>query len=152
MTSTTDDFADRFWTACKKHGTGFLMLEGVPSANPHPMTAMPDKEADRLYFFTRVGNSLIPPGGLAAADFYYASNGLFARVTGELRVCNDENKISELWSSAVEAWLPEGKDSPDVMLLELAPADATIWIESKAPGVAQFLLGKLRGNPPLISM
>jgi len=32
--------------------------------------------------------------------------------------------------------------------LELEPGDATLWIESKAPGVAQFLLGKLRGKTP----
>lgn len=148
MNSNTEDFAGRFWAACEKHGTGFLTLEGVASARPHPMTAIPDKEADRLFFFTRTGNSLIPSGGSAAAVFYYASGGLFARVTGHLRVSNDENKIAELWNVAVERWLPEGKDSPVVMLLELAPDDATIWVESKEPSVAQFLLGKLRKDHP----
>ena len=39
---------------------------------------------------------------------------------------------SLLWSSMAEAWLPEGRTSPDVILLRFDPEEAEVWISDNS--------------------
>jgi general stress protein 26 len=52
-------------------------------------------------------------------------------VAGAAEVVDDAAKKRELWSSGVEAWLPDGPDSPQAVLLRVRAASAEYW---DAPG------------------
>lgn len=58
----------------------------------------------------------------------------FLSIAGTASVVRDEAKIDELWSTATEAWFPEGRDDPSVALLRVQADSAEFWaVDSPAP-------------------
>jgi general stress protein 26 len=58
----------------------------------------------------------------------------FLSIAGTASVSRDSAKIDELWSTAAEAWFPEGRDDPSVALLEVHADSAEFWaVDSPAP-------------------
>ena len=57
---------------------------------------------------------------------------LHACVGGALSAERDQARIDQLWNSVADAWLPEGRTSPDVILLRLDPSDAEVWLSDNA--------------------
>ena len=57
---------------------------------------------------------------------------LHASVEGELTAERDQGRIDQFWSSIADAWLPEGRTSPEVILLRFDPAAAQVWLSDNA--------------------
>ena len=57
---------------------------------------------------------------------------LHASVLGQLSAERDQGRIDQFWNSVADAWLPEGRTSPDVILLRFDPAEAEIWISDNS--------------------
>ncbi|MGH8496730.1 MAG: pyridoxamine 5'-phosphate oxidase family protein [Gammaproteobacteria bacterium] len=75
----------------------------------------------------------------------------YLSLSGRARIVDDRRLIDELWSPAWKIWFPEGKDDPDLTLIELEPEMGEYWDRSGMRG-ARFLLeaGKavLQGKAP----
>lgn len=54
------------------------------------------------------------------------SGNVYLSVSGVATISKDKEKIAELWDTIAEAWF-DGKDDPNVRLLELRPAAAEYW-------------------------
>lgn len=94
-----------------------------------PMASLARPEDGCIYFVTRmdakvgeIGQST--PVNLAFADTH---SNLYVSVSGDARTNQDRDKLRELWSMWIEAWLPEGPDAEDVALVTVTPASAKIW-------------------------
>jgi general stress protein 26 len=48
-------------------------------------------------------------------------------VAGTAEVVRDRAKIRELWNQSVEAWFPDGPDTPEVVLLHVDSDSAEYW-------------------------
>lgn len=59
----------------------------------------------------------------------YASKdrNVYLSIAGDARVLRDQNKIDELWSDALKAFFPKGKDDPNLVLLEVSVRTAEYW-------------------------
>ena len=57
---------------------------------------------------------------------------LHASVGGELTAERDQARIDQFWNSVADAWLPEGRTSPDVTLLRFDPAEAEVWVSDNS--------------------
>ena len=57
---------------------------------------------------------------------------LHASVAGQLSAERDQARIDQFWTSVADAWLPEGKLSPDVILLRFDPGEAEIWLSDNS--------------------
>ena len=51
----------------------------------------------------------------------------YVSVSGTAEITKDQAKIDELWSEIHRAWFPEGKDSPDLVLLRISVEQAEYW-------------------------
>jgi general stress protein 26 len=51
----------------------------------------------------------------------------YVAVSGAARVSQDRTLIDEIWDDEAEAWMPEGKDGPNVGVLVVSPSQAEIW-------------------------
>lgn len=51
----------------------------------------------------------------------------YVSVSGTAEIVKDQAKIDELWNEIHRAWFPEGKDSPDLVLLKIAVEQAEYW-------------------------
>lgn len=51
----------------------------------------------------------------------------YVSVSGTAEIVKNREKIDEYWSDILKAWFPEGKDSPDLVLLKVKVEQAEYW-------------------------
>jgi general stress protein 26 len=77
-----------------------------------------------------------------------SSSDAWVSLDGHATVVDDRAKIKELWNAAVGAWLPNGPDDPNVVLIKFAADKAEYW---STPGghvatAISFAKAKITGN------
>lgn len=138
---TESQMKDEFWAHLS--ASPFLMLE-LDNA-PHsatPMTAQLDPAAHHeIWFFTSRDGALARMGP-ASATFVAKDHKLFARFSGRLTEEKSRSILDSLWTNAVAAWFPGGKDSPQLLLMRMELGEASIWSGTMgALAVTKMLLG-----------
>jgi len=70
----------------------------------------------------------------------YASPGdnSYVSVSGRASIVKDREKIDEYWSDLYKAWFPEGKDTPDLVLLRVEAEQAEYW-DAPSSTIAQTI-------------
>ena len=70
-------------------------------------------------------------------------------VAGTAEVVTDRQKIHELWNQVVEAWFPDGPDTPEVVLLHVDSDSAEYWTSpgGTAATVLQWVKSKVTQQP-----
>ncbi|WEK43392.1 MAG: pyridoxamine 5'-phosphate oxidase family protein [Candidatus Sphingomonas colombiensis] len=106
-----------------------LLMVGPADGGTHsePLTAQLDKhQVDTLFFFVGRSNRIAKAGALML-QFVSKGHDFFACLHGEARVDNDRTQIDKLWNKQVEAWFPDGKDDPNLILLRVDIDNAELW-------------------------
>jgi general stress protein 26 len=78
----------------------------------------------------------------------FSESGAWLSVAGHAQVLDDRARIKEFWSSASEAWFPEGPEDPRLRVLKVSGVSAEYWA---APGgrvatVVSFVKAKATGD------
>lgn len=137
--TTGHELKEKFWDALDDSPFVMLGLAGVDEAHTQPMTAQFDDDIpNRLFFYTSRDNRLVramTASHRAVLAFSSKGHDLFASVHGTLTRNDDRALIERFWSPVVSAWFKDGKDDPDLVLLELDLGAGEIW---KA-GTGEFL-------------
>lgn len=135
----------RFAMVTTVHGDGTL--------RSRPLTTLEMDPDGTLWF-------LLPIDGDAAEEVQrdhqvniaYASQDdmTYVSVSGRGKVGQDKDKIDELWNPAAEAYFPEGKDSPEVAVLEVTVTGAEYWDAPSSAMVRLFhyVKGIVSDSPP----
>lgn len=143
------DIKDKFFKALKSDRTIMLGLSGSALADPRPMAAQLDDDAEHgpLWIFTSSETDLgrlSVPNAPAYATFASKGHNVFATIHGNLSHHDDPALIERLWNPFVGAWF-DGKDDPKIRLLRFDLREAEIWIDaSSLLAGLKILLG---GNP-----
>ena len=135
------ELKQRFWEELGR--SPFLMLQlDADEDSAAPMTAQLDKEAHgEVWFFTTRDNRFAALGP-ATATFVGKDHKLYARISGTLKEETSRERLDALWSNMVQAWFPEGKDDPNLLLMRMELGEASIWAgELGALNTARMLLG-----------
>jgi general stress protein 26 len=120
------ELRQKFWSAFADSPYCMLQLDTDPSSAA-PMTAMLDKDANSaIWFFTSRDNRFAAMGP-ATATFVGKDHDLFARFAGTLVEETSRDRLDQHWSNFVEAWFPQGKDDPNLLMLRMDLGDASIW-------------------------
>ena len=78
----------------------------------------------------------------------FASRDAWVAVTGSAYVVDDRDKLSELWNSFAEAWLPGGPDDPNATLLRVDLEHGEYWDTpgGKVASLISFAKTRLTGD------
>jgi general stress protein 26 len=130
-----------FWT--QLNASPFVMLElDEARQRAAPMTAQLDKDAHHAIWFFTSRDGAFARMGPATANFAAKDHTLFARFAGRLSEEKSRAVLEKLWSDAVAAWFPDGKNSPQVLLLRMDLGEASIWnAKMGVMAVTKMLLG-----------
>jgi general stress protein 26 len=80
--------------------------------------------------------------GPATATFAAKDHTLFARFSGQLIEEQSRSVLEKHWSNAVAAWFPDGKNSPQVLLMRMELGEASLWSAKMGVlAVTKMLLG-----------
>ncbi len=127
--TNTAESLDAFWSALES--SPFLML-GLPAQAGHstPMTAQFDGRHGPIWFYgsrsSRLAEGLTSTND-AMAQYVGEGHKIFACMSGVLTIDNNYAIIDKFWSNTVEAWYPQGKSDPDLIMLRFDPSHIEIW-------------------------
>jgi len=124
--SDPKELKQKFWTALANSPFVFLHRDSDPHGAV-PMTAQLDKDANSAIWFFTGRDHALASGGAATATFASKDHDMFARFSGELSEEASRERLNELWSPMIEAWFPQGKDDPNLLLLRMDLGQAEIW-------------------------
>lgn len=76
------------------------------------------------------------------------SNDTWVSLDGEAAIVEDNAKAHELWNAWVEAWMPQGPDSADVVLIKVSSHSAEYWDTpgGRIASVISFVKAKVTGE------
>lgn len=117
------------WKAIKNVRIAMLTTVDDGELVSRPMASLARPDDGCIYFVTRMDAKVGEIGQAARVNLAYADikTNLYVSVSGDAQTSQDRDKLRELWSMWVEAWLPEGPDGEDVALVTVRPTHAKIW-------------------------
>ncbi|MEW9871005.1 pyridoxamine 5'-phosphate oxidase family protein [Arthrobacter sp. HS15c] len=81
-----------------------------------------------MWFFTGLGTSQVSQVRAdPRVNVSFGNRTEWVSVAGTAEVVTDRAKIRELWNQVVEAWFPDGPDTPEVCLLRVDSDSAEYW-------------------------
>jgi len=93
-----------------------------------PLAVQDVKDDGDLWFFTGRGTSQVSHGRVdPRVNVSFGRRTEWVSLAGTAEVVTDRAKIRELWNQAVEAWFPDGPDTPEVVLLRVDSDSAEYW-------------------------
>jgi general stress protein 26 len=130
-----------FWTQLSASPFVMLELDNAPHSAA-PMTAQLDENAhSALWFFTSRDGAFARMGP-ATATFVAKDHALFARFSGRLTEEKSRAVLEKFWTDPVAAWFPQGKNSPQVLLMRMDLGEASLWSAKMGVlAVTKMLLG-----------
>lgn len=115
-----------FWSAFD--ASPVVMMRLMNSAeHAEPMTAQLDKDAHHAIWFYTKRNNRLCGGGKAMGQVATIRHDVFASIAGTLVEEVDRAVREKHWNNAVEAWFPNGKDDPSVVMLRFDIENAEVW-------------------------
>jgi general stress protein 26 len=117
------------WKAVRDIRVAMLTVEEDGQLVSRPMSSLAREEDGKIYFVSRLDTKVQEIGRSEQVNLAYSDphNNLYVSLSGTAQTSQDREKLRELWSMWVEAWLPEGPDGPDVVLITVSPEEAKIW-------------------------
>lgn len=123
------------------------------SLRSRPMVTAQVEPGGSLWFFTAFDAPKVDQiEADAAVNVAYSEpkSQTYVSVSGRAKVRRDRDKIDELWSPAAKAYFPEGKDDPNLALLEVTIDGAEYWDAKRSRMVQLFQMAKgaMTGRQP----
>jgi general stress protein 26 len=113
--------------------------------------AVQDVEDDGdMWFFTSSDTSQVAHVGVnPEVNVAFGKGTEWVSVAGRATVVNDRQKIRDMWNQSVEAWFPDGPDTPEVVLLHVESDSAEYWHSpgGTAATVLQWIKSKVAHKP-----
>jgi general stress protein 26 len=149
-----DAALEKVWGMIKKHRFAMMTTQEHGEAlRSRPMTTI-DRDFDgSLWFFAKTDSAAVQSLAAhpqVALSYSEPAEFDFVAVSGIAVVVVDAAKKKELWRPAVQAWFPEGPESPQNVLVKVIPNHAEYW-DSKSNRLVQlFSMAKAlaTGVPP----
>jgi general stress protein 26 len=119
-----------------------LAVDGAGS-EMQPMTAFVRRGEERIVIFTgrdtEIGRAGASHGHISVVG---KNHDYHAYLEGDIRPIEDRQLTDELWNPTVAAWYPDGKEDPNLLLIEFRPQRAEIWASIGNPLVFGYKIAK----------
>jgi general stress protein 26 len=121
--------AEDIWATIASQRIAMLTVEEEGRLVSRPMASLARPEDHAIYFVTRLDAKVGEIGGSAQVNLAYSDThkNTYLSLSGIARTSQNREKLRELWSMWVEAWLPQGPDGDDVALITVRPEEAKLW-------------------------
>ena len=111
-----------------------------------PLAVQEVKDDGDMWFFTSANTSQVAHiRANPAVNVSFGQRTEWVSVAGTAEVVTDRQLIHEMWNQVVEAWFPDGPDTPEVVLLHVDSDSAEYWTSpgGTAATVLQWIKSKV---------
>ncbi|MFD2238842.1 pyridoxamine 5'-phosphate oxidase family protein [Aureimonas populi] len=121
------DDTQKFWELLKEFDTCMVVTRDGQRLRGRPMAPKAGAGGEILFVTEKDTHKVdeIERDNQVACTF--TRHGQYLAVSGTARVSTDRALIDEAWDAEVEAWMPQGKDGPNVAVLAVDPRTAELW-------------------------
>jgi general stress protein 26 len=111
-------------------------LRARPLALSAPETGADMLEDGVLYFPTSLASPKVEEiAADARVGVTMQDRRRFVSISGVARILSERALVDRLWSEAWKIWFPDGKDDPQLCLLEVTPTTAEYWDQKGGKGL-----------------
>ena len=116
--------------------TAMLVTQRGRELRSRPMEIVDRSTDGRVWFITSIDSAKLeeltenPDVNVAMQD-----DPRFLSISGAVRATRDRAKVDEVWKESFDAWFPEGREDPTVVLLEVVPTYVEYWDRSGEGGL-----------------
>jgi len=106
-----------------------------------PMSSQKVCDEGNIWFFSEQGsikNREIEEDNRVQLFYSHPGKDSYLVLNGDAELVFDREKIEELWSPAVKAWFPEGKDDPSISIIKVKPSSGYYW-DTKGSKMINFI-------------
>ncbi|MFJ4207799.1 pyridoxamine 5'-phosphate oxidase family protein [Paenarthrobacter sp. NPDC089675] len=124
-------------------------LDGEGALVSRPLAVQDVRDDGDLWFFTGLGTSQVAHVRAdPRVNVSFGKNTEWVSVAGTAEVVTDREKIRHMWNQAVEAWFPDGPETPEVCLLRVDSDSAEYWSSpgGTAATVIQWVKSKVTNS------
>ena len=150
---SSPEHKQKIWNLIKDIKTGMLTTRHGEELRSRPMVLVQDEYDGTLWFFTDLESGKVfelESDNDVCVSFSDPDNHVYVSLTGVGKAIQDKTLIDKYWNPFVSAWFPEGKDSPNVGMLEIKVQKGEHWNSdsSKMVKSVKTAKAKIKGEQP----
>lgn len=127
---SSPEHKQKIWKLINDIKVGMLVTLDGPMPRARPMHLVQDAYDGTLWFYTRRSAEKVfeTQGDQdVCITFSDQEEGIYVSLSGTARLNNDRELIDKYWNPFVAAWFPDGKDDPDLTLMEIKVKFGEHW-------------------------
>ncbi len=150
---SSPEHKQKIWSLIRNIKTGMLTTRHGEELRSRPMVLVQDEYDGTLWFYTDLESEKVfelESDNDVCVSFADPDNHVYVSLTGVGRAVQDKVLIDKYWNPFVSAWFPEGKDSPNVGMLEIKVEKGEHWNSdsSKMVKSVKTAAAKVKGKQP----
>jgi len=143
----TQEQSKEIWDLIKDIKVVMLTTQDDGVLRARPMHHAQDEFDGTLWFFTAKSSGKIEElqrHNQVCLSYADPNSETYVSLSGDVGFTDDKALIDKFWNSFTSAWFPDGKDDPDITLMEIRVTQAESW-DSTSNSMVQ-LYGILKAN------
>ena len=127
----------------------FTTINEAGALVSRPLAVQEVKDDGDMWFFTSANTSQVAHiRANPAVNVSFGQRTEWVSVAGTAEVVTDRRLIHDMWNQVVEAWFPDGPDTPEVVLLHVDSDSAEYWTSpgGTAATVLQWIKSKVTNS------
>lgn len=123
-----DGATEKFWDMAEDFSTCMVTTRDGAKLRSRPMAPYISRERGEILFLTdRTSHKVDEVEAENQVALSFVQRDEYVAVSGTAHVSTDRALIDEVWDDEAEAWMPQGKDGPNVAVMVVSPSQAEIW-------------------------
>ena len=130
--------------------TMFTTIDAEGHFVSRPMAQQLTEDDGDLWFFAERDSRVIEQiTAHPHVSLTLSSSDTWISIDGDAELVDDSAKAKELWNTFVEAWLPQGPDDPNVVLIKVDAHTAEYWDSpgGRVASLISLVKSKVTGEP-----
>ncbi|MFE4226477.1 pyridoxamine 5'-phosphate oxidase family protein [Arthrobacter sp. NPDC056886] len=127
----------------------FTTINEAGALVSRPLAVQEVQDDGDMWFFTSANTSQVAHiHANPAVNVSFGKRTEWVSVAGTAEVVTDRQLIHDMWNQVVEAWFPDGPDTPEVVLLHVDSDSAEYWTSpgGTAATVLQWIKSKVTNS------
>jgi general stress protein 26 len=105
-------------------------FSGAQTMNTRPMGTLAIDDAGSFWFFSCKDSSKnreLSQNGRVQLVYSVPGKSEYMSIEGTAKVSRDQRKIDQLWNPICKAWFPDGKNDPNITVIQVSPSGGHYW-------------------------
>jgi general stress protein 26 len=122
--------AQELWSKIKGIKVGMMASFDGDGIRARPMSNVQKDFDGKLWFYTAKSSAkscALQQDDHVCVTYEDRDRDIFVSVSGRAQIIQNAELISKFWNPFVSAWFPEGKNDPEVALIEIEVQKAEYW-------------------------